>query len=218
MKLAIFDVCDTLYSTNTTFDFLDTYFMKDKKYILFRKSSKFFPIKVFNFIIYKTFKLDVIRILATSFLANKSILEIEIFTNDYVNNKLVSKQNKKIVELLKDYQSQGYKIVLMSGAYDFIIKDIARFFNIDTYFATKLEIVYEKFTGKISQDILLQKDILYKESFPNVSELIVVSDNKSDLNLLLLADKALAVCNKEKDLDFWKNYKNINIIRCQNNA
>ena len=44
-QIAIFDVCDTLYSVNTTFKFLDKIFINNKKYKIFRKISKLFPVK-----------------------------------------------------------------------------------------------------------------------------------------------------------------------------
>ena len=52
MQIAVFDVCDTIYRVNTTFGFLDYYFGNNKKYIFFRKITKLFPVRVFNYFVY----------------------------------------------------------------------------------------------------------------------------------------------------------------------
>ena len=115
--------------------------------------------------------------------------------------------------MLEEYQGQGYKIVLMSGAYEFIIQEVADYFGADAHHASKLEKIDGSYTGKFEKDILLSKKELLKKEFPEIETLVVVSDNKSDADLLLLADKAYAVCNKEKDCIFWKNYPQFELIK-----
>ena len=43
-QIVVFDVCDTLYNTNTTFKFLDKIFINNKKYKILEKISKLFPV------------------------------------------------------------------------------------------------------------------------------------------------------------------------------
>ena len=212
-KIAIFDVCDTLYNVNTTFSFLDDYFLENRKYLFFRKVSKLFPVKVANYFIYKFFKKDLIRIYGTTFLKNCSYKEIQEHSHKFVNENLTFEIKDAISLMIKEYKIQGYKIVLMSGSYEFIIKEVSYYFDADYFYASKLEIKNGCYTGKYEKDILLSKYELLQSEFTVIDELIVVSDNKTDLVLMQSADKAYAVCNKEKDCDYWKEYEDIICIR-----
>ena len=213
MKIAVFDVCDTLYNVNTTFSFLDNYFSENSKYLFFRKISRLFPVKVLNHFVYKVLKKDIIRSYGTSFLKGKSIREIQRHSKVFVSKDLVSEIKDVTVSMMHKYRDNGYKIVLMSGSYAFIIQEVAAYFSTDSFYASKLNISNGNYTGKYDEDILLDKYELLKKEFEEIDELIVVSDNKSDLTLMQAANKAFAICNKEKDLEFWKPHANITCIK-----
>tara|TARA_X000000950_G_C13720368_1_gene579961 strand:+ start:171 stop:821 length:651 start_codon:yes stop_codon:yes gene_type:complete len=212
-KIAIFDVCDTLYNVNTTFSFLDYYFKKHKNYLIFRKIIRLFPVKAINYLYFKFFGKDLIRIIGTFFLKNHNQSDITKSSNIFVRNILSKEVKEKIYTKLEHYKEQGYYIVLMSGSYDFIIKEVANYFNVGAFFASKLEIVDKSYIGKFKNDILMDKYNLFNKNFQRYEKLIVVSNNKSDLKLMNLADKAYAVCNKKSDLKFWKNHTNIKCVR-----
>ncbi|OUU50710.1 MAG: hypothetical protein CBC25_07675 [Pelagibacteraceae bacterium TMED65] len=212
-KIAIFDVCDTLYNVNTTFSFLDYFFHKNNKYAFFRKISRLFLIKVANYLVLKLLGKDLIRICGTFFLKNHEKDEIKKFSKIFVSEILDKQIKKDIATKLKYFKEQDYYIVLMSGSYDFIIKEVANYFNVSTFFASKLEIVDKFYIGKFKNDILMDKYNLFNKNFQSYEKLIVVSNNKSDLKLMNLADKAYAVCNKKSDLKFWNNHTNIECVR-----
>ena len=213
MQIAIFDVCDTIYRVNTTFSFLDYYLGNNKKYIFFRKITKLFPVKVFNYFFYKIFKKDLMRYFGTLFLKGKEIEEAQKYAHKFVYTDLVKEIKDSTVKMMSEYKSKGYKIVLMSGSYMFVIEEVAKYFNIDYFYASKLNIVDKLYTGKYEIDILLNKyDILQKE-FKNFDKLVVISNNKTDLELMKFADQSFAICNKEKDLKFWKPHFNILCIK-----
>jgi HAD superfamily phosphoserine phosphatase-like hydrolase len=213
MKIAVFDVCDTLYSVNTTFSFLDDYFKDNKRYQIFRKISRLFVVKVANYFVYKYTKKDLIRLYATGFLKGKSVQEIETHAHKFVYGFLSTQIQKNIVDMLMQYKKEGYSIVLMSGSYEFIIKEVANYVKAEYFYASKLQVANGVYLGKYDEDILLSKDKLLKKQFPNIDKLIVVSDNKTDLPLMQVADSAFAVCNKEKDCAFWEKYSNISILK-----
>jgi len=213
MKIALFDVCDTLYSVNTTFSFLDNYFTEHKKYLWFRKFTKLFVVKVANYLIYKYTKKDLIRLYATTFLKEKALQEIESYGHKFVNGFLSTKLKEPILNMLTHYKEEGYTIVLMSGSYEFIIKEVAEYVQADYFYASKLKEHDGFYFGRYDEDILLSKRELLAQNFPIIEELIVVSDNKTDLPLLQIANSAYAVCNKQKDCTFWEKYPNISIIK-----
>jgi phosphoserine phosphatase len=212
-KIVVFDVCDTLYSVNTTFSFLDFFFSKNQRYLIFRKISKLFPLKLINYFVIKLLGKDIIKIFATYFLKNFKKDEIQSFAKLFVYTILSQKINNVIFTKLKHFQNKGYYIVLMSGSYDFIIKEVANYLDVNDFFASKLKTKNKIFSGKFDKDILMSKHDLFKKNYKDFKKLIVVSNNKSDLNLMNLADQAYAVCNKKSDFKFWKNYKNIERIK-----
>ena len=72
----------------------------------------------------------------------------EIFdwlTDDY----LLPTLKKKVFERLKRHQESGYLVVLTSGSFQNLIKIFSSRLNIDFAVGTELEIVKNKFSGKI---------------------------------------------------------------------
>lgn len=214
MKIAVFDVCGTLYDSNTTFDFLDDYFKNDKKYKLFRKFSKSLPGKLFNYPFYRFFKYDIVRIIATGFLKGSNEDELNLATKIFVYEQLESKIKKDIYKLLLEYKEKGFTIVLMSGSYSMIIEHVSDYVDANNLFASELEVIEGKYTGKYSSDQLFNKKEVLLEKYPNITELIVVSDNRTDYELMKEADKGYAVCNKPKQVLFWesKNLAHVEIV------
>jgi len=213
MKIAVFDVCDTIYSVNTTFGFLDYFFVKNKKYIFFRKITKLLPIKIFSYFFYKIFKKDITRYYGTLFLSGKKVEEVKKNAYQFVNSNLVKDTKDPILVMLQHYKSQGYHIVLMSGSYTFVIEEVAKYFNADHFYGSKLNVVNNVYTGKYDEDILFSKYELLKNEFKQIDKLVVVSNNKTDLELMNFADQSFAVCNKESDVKFWKSYSKITCIK-----
>jgi HAD superfamily phosphoserine phosphatase-like hydrolase len=153
------------------------------------------------------------RYFGTLFLKGKEIEEAQKYAHKFVYTDLVKEIKDSTVKMMNEYKSKGYKIVLMSGSYLFVIEEVAKYFNIDYFYASKLNIVDKLYTGKYEIDILLNKyDILQKE-FKKFDKLVVVSNNKTDLELMKFADQSFAICNKEKDLKFWKPHFNILCIK-----
>ena len=213
MQIAVFDVCDTIYKVNTTFSFLDHFFANNRKYIFFRNVTKFFPAKAFNYFFYKLFKKDIMRYYGTLFLKGIDVEEVQKYSHKFVYTNLVKEIKESILVILEHYKNQGYKIVLMSGSYTFVIEEVAKYFNADYFFASELNIVNKFYTGKYDKDILFSKYELLKKEFNQIDKLIVVSNNKTDLELMQFADKSFAVCNKENDEKFWEPYENITCIK-----
>ena len=213
MKIVIFDVCDTIYKTNTTFFFLDCYFKNNKKFYIFRKLTRFYPLIVLNYIFYKFFKKDFIRLYATSFLKGEEIKKVKSFSAELVKTKLSELINTSVEKMIKEYKNEGYQVVLMSGSYDFLIEQVAKYFTTDLFYASKLKVSENFYTGKYEDDILMNKFQLFKKDFKFFDKLSVVSNNKTDLELMKFADQSFAVCLKQSDENFWKKYNNIYCLK-----
>ena len=73
------------------------------------------------------------------FLKGKSYKQIEKFTFKFVNEELKSEIKTVISSKINFFKERGFRIVLMSGSYDFIIKEVADYFNINEFYASKFE-------------------------------------------------------------------------------
>ena len=107
MKVAVFDVCDTLYASNTSFEFLDYYFADNTRYIQFRKFSKALPGKLLNYPLYRVLKYDGVKIFATSFLKGENIHQVDLAAKEFVYKQLKSKINENVMQLLVKYKEKG---------------------------------------------------------------------------------------------------------------
>lgn len=217
-KVAIFDVCGTLYDSNTTFDFLDYCFQGNISYKVFRGISSTYFIRGFNYFVNKLFGIDVVRKLATRYLNRYSFAQIEDFSRLFFHEYLVNKEKSDIVRLMNDYFYRGYRIVLMSASYLFIVDKIAKHFNIQDYYASELEIIDGYYTGNYSNDLYHRKYSIFLENYKQIDSLVVVTDNKSDIDLLEIANKAYVVCDRHKNSVFWEKsrLKNLTILNVSN--
>ena len=180
MKIVIFDVCDTIYKTNTTFFFLDCYFKNNKKFYIFRKLTRFYPLIVLNYIFYKFLKKDFIRLYATSFLKGEEVKKVKSFSAELVKSNLSELINKSVEKMIKEYKNKGYQVVLMSGSYDFLIAEVAKYFATDSFYASKLKVTENFYTGEYEDDILMNKFELFTKNFNFYDKLSVVSNNKTN--------------------------------------
>jgi HAD superfamily hydrolase (TIGR01490 family) len=205
MKIAVFDVCGTLYDSNTTFDFLDDFFKNNNKYIRFRKITNNIFFVATNHYINKFFHVDLIRKCAISFLKGRSSKEVNLASSKFLTEILSDKKVNEVFKLLTHYRNEGFKIILMSASLDVIIKEIQVEVNANNYFSTQLEVINGKYTGKIKNDMTHKKANAFNENFDLVDELVVVTDNLSDLPLVSLATKKYIICWKQKHHDFWED-------------
>jgi len=205
-KVAIFDVCGTLYNANTSKEFIDWIDLKKnkKRHIVIHSwvTSKL------NAIFYKLTGTDLIRWHYTYKLKGRQQNDINSLACKFVNNILSCKIYPEVHALLRKYQNEGIETILMSASYDILIYHVAKYFNISSFHASILEVTDDGvLTGKLKLDLLgIKHDLL--ESITNSEiKLIVVSDNKSDIALLRKADKSYIVCHNDKAERFWKNAK-----------
>ncbi|WP_165743738.1 HAD-IB family phosphatase [Pseudoalteromonas sp. Z9A6] len=214
MRIAVFDVCGTLYRANTTFEFLDFYFQENLKYKFFRKISKSFLGKLLNYPFFRFLKFDVLRYVAIAFLKGETISDVNKAARIFVTQHLAERIQPEIKVLYDKYQKDGYYMILMSGSLDFIISIISEAWGAHDSYSTVLQIKDKKLTGKVAFDQLFNKSHVLDEHYEIIGELIVVSDNASDYQLLKKADTGYAVCNKVKQVTFWqrKNLKNTKLV------
>lgn len=192
----IFDICGTLYTSNTTMDFCEYRATGTKKKIL--KLSKTIFVKVINKILVKFFDYDFIRILHVNSLKDldKKILEKD--ANDFVEKYLENKKIEEVHSLLNNYNKVD--IILVSATIEPVAKAIAKKLGNLKYLATTLEYEDDKCLGIIKDDLLGNK----QNYFQDEQVAFIITDNKSDLPLCKIS-KEVIIVSKKKNLDFWKN-------------
>lgn len=201
-KIAAFDVCGTIYKSNTTFDFLKYYFQDNEKYTIFSRFINTLPVILINKAFILLFKIDFVRFLATSFLKGERLYKLESAGKDFVANYLKDRFISPIIQLLRKYKDKGYRIVLISGSYDFIVKYAAEEVGADAYFASVLSEKNGVIKGTYKEDLLNKKKGYIFSQYGNIEELVFVTDNRSDLDLIELADTAYIV-TPQKKIGFW---------------
>lgn len=202
MKIAIIDVCDTLFYSNTTFDFLHFRFKDDKKYkkLIFIKKNILY--RLVNKLIFKCFHIDLTKIMFTKLLKGMPLHSIENDLESFYQEFLVKRKIEKTHEILKKYQKNGYHIILLSASYDFIVKKIAMEMGVNEYIATSLMSKKNNYTGKIKEDILQKKLKKFLEKNYEYDELVVMTDNITDFNLTKISNVSHVVINN-KNKNFW---------------
>lgn len=208
-KIIFLDICGTLYDSNTTFDFLKLYFQENSKYKKYMYVKNILIVRIMNKIIYKIKKRDFLREIATYFLKNKSDTELEKFSEEFYNKFLLNKKKQKVISLLEKLRKNNYEVILLSGTYDFIAKKIAEKIGAQSYYGTELEKKENFYTGKIKKDLLISKEkIVEKIKLNNIeNNFILITDNKTDVNLIKYMEKSFIIITKENK-KFWLKYKN----------
>jgi HAD superfamily phosphoserine phosphatase-like hydrolase len=206
MKIALFDVCGTLYNSNTTYDFHEFFWKtRNPRKYLFIKFMRGFPTRYAFYLLRKLFKLHTLRDTLAHWLKGVALDEVQQASADFIRLDLEGKQRTDIIQMLEHYRNQGYHLLLMSGSYTFIVAEIARRFQVDHFVASELATDHGVFTGTYAQDILHQKKEVFVSLYPEVSDLVVVTDNRTDLALLQMAAQGYAVAATPKNATFWNN-------------
>lgn len=203
-KLVIFDVCGTLYNSNTTFDFLDYFLRNNKIYKIFNKLRKLTVIKAINKVFFKLFGKDLIRIYALKFIRNVPRNRLLGEAREFV------KGLEKIGpthQLLESYMNRGYDVIIISASLDFLIEVISDELKVDTFFATKLVYRNNICEGAIEKDLLGNKGEILNSIKGKYNEIITVTDNKSDFDIIVESNKCIIV-SSSKNLNYWDSLKN----------
>ena len=146
-RLAIFDFCETLVAMQSADNFID--FVRDKTPSRKRNLLEFLrsfltKLKFFSVInklfpsnnIHKKFKL-----LQLSGIPKSTIEEL---SKNYYENLLKDKLIPKIINELKQKQSIGYRIIILSGGYTIYIKHFAKTVDINSSDIIATDICFDK--------------------------------------------------------------------------
>lgn len=206
-ELFISDVCDTLYASNTTFDFLD-YFLQNKteKYLLKLIRSKMSPLNWCAWLLTKISKRDYYRIFAVKLLKGYSKQMLEMGAHDFYFHRLKSKEITASISLLKEKMNEGAAVYLASSSLSNVIEVIGKELHIP-FVASELHYNHQNIcTGTLSTELTGKKLDYFKAFNKNdFHSTTVMTDNFSDYALAKWAEKRIILVYSEKNKDFWKD-------------
>ncbi len=195
-ELAIFDLDNTLIKKQSQV-FLLAYALK--------KGHVGFFSYIFIMLWFIAYKIGLVknpkRIMEFSFnfLKNKNIDEFESIIDDFFENKLKSTLFVEALRLVEKHKRNGRETLIVSNAIEYIPKKVAQYLGIDYFIGTKLEIVNNKFTGKIKGDIIYGRnkvtsinDFVREKGF-SLDNSYGYSDHYSDIPFLEMVANPFAV-------------------------
>ena len=120
---------------------------------------------------------------------------------------------KNVLERLKKHQEEGLLTILISGSFQDLVDVVANRLNIDFAIGTKLEVIKDKFSGKIIPPLCLGQEkaekiknfLSGKNLKINFKESFAYSDGIFDLPMLELVGNPVAVEPDKKLLEIAKN-------------
>lgn len=209
--LAIFDFCDTLIGMQTANRFVSLAYQQNKNFMTFlsevirllgRRSRLLFGNR------HKRWQLKQLKGL------NKQ--KLNKIAKEYVQNELLPKENKAIVDKMLWHKSQSHVVVIASGGFSEYIKEYAKIYDIEYVIATDLENIDDVITGKMDgldcmgiNKIDKLKSALNLDEF-DLSKSFAYSDHISDIPLLSFVGNAV-VADFGQDIQ-WAKLMNYEII------
>ncbi len=95
-----------------------------------------------------------------SFIKNRSRKETVEIIDDFFRTVLVHKIYAQAIKIIDDHKENNRDIVLVSNAPDILIERIASHLGVDSFIATKLEIIEGVYTGNIFGEIMYGEEKL----------------------------------------------------------
>lgn len=204
MRVAVFDFCDTIVNFQTADRFVyyaiehsDDEKIRGRRKIL-DNIQKCRYIRRFDKATKGRYSLNKRIILWQLRGMNKS--KMENLAEDYYRNEITQNLHKDILELITEYQKAGWLIYIASGGYDVYLRFFISDYSIDGCCCTRLKFVNNVFSGKMEGKDCMRREkvqMMNKALGDNVENTVAYSDSKSDIPLLLWADKGVVV-SKEK--------------------
>lgn len=208
-KLAVFDVCDTLFKSNTTFDFirfvLETE-QKSFKRLLFRLYTfKYSPFFILFYLIQKINKKDVCKEQSLALLKGYSYDALCTLAQKFNKEVLDALKIEETHQLLETYKKAGCPVVLLSASIDPVIDVIAKEMGVQ---ALSSKLSYSSkgvFEGRLAFEMTGKKQTkLEGFGYSASTELTVVSDNFTDKTLMALAKDKYAVVYSTEARKYWQ--------------
>ena len=189
MNDVIVDICGTLFSSNTTFDFVKWLHKDSRKYSVFVYIYHTKVWRALNRLSKRWFDVDLTRNLIVYQLKGLSCEQLEYLAKEFYYDYLINKINNEVYSIIQNYEKEGKNLIIVSATIYPLAKEIASNFNIEEFYATELFFEGNKCNGKIKNDLLGKKKRVLKNKQPWAC----ITDDFSDEELLKMAKEQIIV-------------------------
>jgi phosphoserine phosphatase len=148
--------------------------------------------------------IDLVRKSALLLIRNKSLFELKGLAEKFYNDFLKKRVNKQVINLI--YKGEGRRIVLMSSSIDVVVNVIASSIGVECY-SSELEYRNGLATGRLKTDLTGIKGEVTQHLLTAADssvELTVITDNKTDWELMRMAQQRYVVVKSSNEKGFWK--------------
>ena len=208
----VFDVCDTLFYSNTTFDFLRFVLAQQgsggKQAVLKLLSAKWSPLFVGLVAWQKVAGGDPVKAGALRMLAGIPRVELYELGRRFVAEFLPARRIARTHELLAGLAQTQTRVVLLSASLDPVIAALAAALGSIEFVSSQLEYDAQGIcTGRLQQELTGQKQAALQTLLTNKGEplrLAVATDNFTDHGLVSQAAIRYVVVHNAAAKQFWQ--------------
>jgi phosphoserine phosphatase len=193
---AIFDVCDTLFSTNTTLGFLRFHAERSSDgrmpAALARWASRSSPAFYLGAAAHRLLGWDLARARLLKALKGQPRSTLEEQAGAYVEQELASRMVQPVHERLNQHLERGDRVLLASSSLDLVIAPVAERLGVE-WVASTLQFIGGRCTGRLAPDLTGRKARATAALVGPTESVHVYTDNRSDGDLLRLAKRCTII-------------------------
>jgi phosphoserine phosphatase len=205
--IVISDVCDTLFYSNTTFDYIAYVLGVRRRRVaslaLRLVVHRLSPLNAALIVLNRFSRRDCFKTIAVRFLRGLRQEELDSLAHDFFEAHLARRIVERTAQILLDYRRGGARIILVSASIEPVVKAIARRLGCE-YLASQIGFHNGVATGKLLADVRGKKHLALARLGIVPPYDTVITDNLSDRELLLRAKEKVIVAGSKTDGDKWK--------------
>ncbi len=203
MVMAVFDLCDTLCTRNTTVDFLQTLGKTDRRVANSVRRWTGPGILFLVGALFHRLGRDFARERMVASLAGWDSDELGKAAGAYARNLLAAHANEAVIERLRTHQANGDRVAIMSSSIAPVVEAVGRVLGVEAYGSTLETDPKNRLTGRISADLTGRKAELAASLRGGGETLFVYTDNRTDRGLLAIADTRVVILPAGRDHSRW---------------
>lgn len=195
-SIVVFDLCGTLFHSNTTFDYIKQYHKNRKNWLRYFKCLVY--TSYFGKILNRIFRFS-IRKRCIQTLADESRSDLENFSEVFYDTFLLNRKNHTAFDQYFIELSDSNKILICSASLSEVVKVVARRLDV-SYVSSELRFDKNgKCFGELSKDLKGNKS----EIFSSYSIRFFATDNLDDVQACRLSEKCV-IFSQKKNIEYWR--------------
>lgn len=217
-KIIVFDVCGTLYDSNTTIDFV-LFILRSQGRVLLLLKYRLLNIKLISYIGSRVFRYNLRDQLLLK-IDGLSVSRVNEHAVNFIEEYLSKRQNKVVFDFFKkSVESSEREVYLASASINPIIDALSSKYCVKSISSTLFQDASGCYDGRIRCDISGKKDVFLKSIYDVDKIDEFYSDNIEDIPISQISKQYFFVCNGFKSLvksHLLRNRYKFTVIRNRN--